>query len=123
MPMSRLTAACLALIVACGAGAALAAENYAEWPELPSRFPSTGGDGTIIDGYNPVVAGNRCVTTFTALTPDGGRYHNYVEFDATEVAGGTLCSNGRWRSIEGSWSGTTPLRVFIRDGVIRGSQG
>src|SRR5438128_444 len=107
--MPRL-AALLALALASTAPAF--AQTYAEWPVLPSRFPSTGGDGTIIDGYNPVVTGNRCVTSFTALTPDGGRYHNYIEFEAVAVDGGTLCQNGRWRSIEGDWSGTTPLRVF-----------
>ena len=117
MPRLAMTA----LLIALSSGAALAMETYSSWPVLPSRFPSTGGDGTIIDGYNPTIVGNRCVTSFTALTPDGGRYHNYVEFEASEAEGGTLCSNGRWRSIEGDARGTTPLRVFIKDGVIRGS--
>jgi hypothetical protein len=115
----RFACATFAFLAWSGSGAHAA--GYAAWPELPSRFASTGGGGVVIDGYHPVVTGDRCVTTFTALTPDGGRYHNYVEFDAVPAEGGILCANGRWRALEGGASGTTPLRVFIRDGVIRGS--
>jgi hypothetical protein len=35
--------------------------------------------------------------------------------------GGTLCTNGKWRAADGSASGTTPFRVFIKDGVKRRS--
>ena len=29
--------------------------------------------------------------------------------------------NGKWQALDGSMSGTTPLRVFIKDGVRRRS--
>jgi hypothetical protein len=48
-------------------------------------------------------------------------YYNSVEFETLQVQGGTLCTNGRWRSRDGSASGTTPLRVFIKGGVVRRS--
>jgi hypothetical protein len=48
-------------------------------------------------------------------------YHNTVEFDAVPEQGGILCTNGRWRGRDGSSSGTTPYRVFVKDGVMRGS--
>jgi hypothetical protein len=35
--------------------------------------------------------------------------------------GGILCTNGKWRSKDGSASGTTPFRVFLKDGVVRRS--
>jgi hypothetical protein len=73
----------------------------------------------MIDGYQPVVSGNKCSTNFTATEPNGMVYHNLVEFDAVEVQGGTLCHNGKWRALDGSSSGTTPFRVFLKDGVWR----
>jgi hypothetical protein len=33
--------------------------------------------------------------------------------------GGTLCTNGRWRSFDGKDSGTTPFRMFFKNGVFR----
>jgi hypothetical protein len=42
-----------------------------------------------------------------------------VDFDAVPAAGGTLCANGRWRALDGSANGTTPFRVFIKDGLVR----
>ncbi|MFS4834752.1 hypothetical protein SOO12_14135, partial [Staphylococcus aureus] len=63
------------------------------------------------------------VTTFMAV-PEGANptvYFNLVEFEAVSVAGGTLCQNGKWRSFEGTQSGTTPFRVFHKEGVFRGS--
>ena len=103
------------------AAAAAAQENYAAWPLLQPEFPSTGGGGIAIRGYNPVVTGDTCATDFTAVEPNGTAHHNIVEFDAVPAQGGVLCTNGRWRARDGSASGTTPFRVFIKDGVRRGS--
>jgi hypothetical protein len=33
--------------------------------------------------------------------------------------GGTYCANGMWRTKDGTGSGTTSLKVFIQDGVVR----
>jgi hypothetical protein len=65
----------------------------------------------------PVIVGNRCITNFTATEPGpGGKiYYNKVEFDTVAVQGGILCAN------DGTMSGTTPFRVFIKDGVVRRS--
>jgi hypothetical protein len=106
------------------APAALAQQDdYASWPPLTPAFESTGGGGIMIGGYNPVVTGNTCRTDFTATEPGpGGKvYHNTVEFDAMPAQGGILCTNGRWRARDGSMSGTTPLRVWWKDGVARRS--
>jgi hypothetical protein len=98
---------------------ASAQENYESWPVLVNPFPSTGGGGVMIGGYEPVVTGRTCVTNFTATTPDGTVYRNIVEFRATPVAGGVLCDDGTWRAVDGGVSGTTPFRVFIKNGVVR----
>ena len=100
---------------------ARAQEVYESWPVIQPSFPSTGGGGIMIGGYDPVVTGSRCSTPFTATEPNGTVHHNIVEFDAVAAQGGTLCENGRWRSADGSASGTTPFRVFIKGGVARGS--
>jgi hypothetical protein len=100
--------------------AALASEDYGAWPVLQDRFPSTGGGGVMIEGYRPVVSGERCATRFQAVEPDGTVHRNEVVFDAVPVQGGILCTNGRWRSLDGDANGTTPFRVFIRDGLVRG---
>ena len=115
---AALTAAalCASLVVS-----ATAQENYESWELLQSRFESTGGGGIIIGEYNPVVVGNKCVTNFTATEPGGKVYYNVVEFDAVPAQGGILCTDGKWRAADGSASGTTPLRVFIKDGVRRRS--
>lgn len=112
----------------CFAGAALlvatavtAQENYEAWAPLTDPFPSTGGGGIMIHDYDPVVANGVCATSFRAIEPNGTTYHNVITFDATETQGGTLCSNGKWRAADGSASGTTPFRVFIKGGVKRGS--
>lgn len=96
-------------------------EDYMRWSIQADRFPSTGGNGVVIGEYRPVVIADRCVTAFTATTPDGTVYRNIVMFDAAPVQGGILCNNGRWSAQDGSASGTTPYRVFIKDGVLRGS--
>ena len=103
------------------AGGAVAQENYESWRLHVSKFPSTGGGGIMIGNYNPVGDGYKCKTDFTATEPNGTVYYNSVEFDAVPAQGGTLCTNGRWRSRDGSATGTTPYRVFVKDGVVRGA--
>lgn len=115
--LSSLIAA-FAVLAANGAGAQ---ENFESWAPLKDPFPSTGGGGIMIHGYDPVVSGSSCTTKFRAIEPNGTTYHNSVVFEAVEAQGGVLCHNGRWRSADGSASGTTPFRVFIKDGVKRGS--
>jgi len=104
-------------------GGAVAEENYESWAPLVNPFESTGGGGIMIGEYRPVVVGDRCLTNFTATEPGpGGKiYYNRVEFDTVAVQGGILCTNGRWQALDGSMSGTTPFRVFIKGGVIRRS--
>ena len=104
-----------------GASAQEKPENFESWPLLTRSFESTGGDGTIIAEYDPVLANGKCVTDFTAKTPDGKVYYNTVEYEIVPVQGGQLCTNGKWRARDGSASGTTPLRMFIKDGVRRRS--
>ena len=99
----------------------LAEEDYTRWEVLQNPFESTGGGGVMIGGYNPVIVGSKCVTNFTATLPDGNVYYNAVEFEIVQVQGGTLCTEGKWRARDGSASGTTPFRVFIKDGVTRRS--
>lgn len=108
----------LAALVGPGAGAQ---EVFESWPPLTNPFPSTGGGGIMIYDYDPVVSGGKCATKFRAVELNGTAYHNVIEFEATEIQGGVLCSKGRWRSADGSASGTTPFRVFIKDGIRRGS--
>jgi len=124
--MRRLLFLCTVLALASAfASAAItrlfAQENYQSWELLKNPFESTGGGGVMIGEYNPVIVGSKCVTNFTATLPDGKVYHNIVEFETVQVQGGTLCTNGAWRARDGSASGTTPLRVFIKDGVTRRS--
>jgi hypothetical protein len=113
-------AAASALMALTVSGAA-AQENYESWALLQSTFESTGGGGIMIKEYNPVIVGNKCVTNFTATEPSGKIYYNMVEFDAVPIQGGILCTDGKWRAVDGTASGTTPLRVFIKDGVARRS--
>jgi hypothetical protein len=75
----------------------------------------------MIGGYAPAVTGPVCATDFTATEPDGAVHRNRVEFDAVPTQGGVLCANGRWRSLDGNASGTTPFRVFFKEGVVRRS--
>jgi hypothetical protein len=93
----------------------VAAEDYAAWPVLKSTFPSTGGGGITIKGYDPVITAGRCVTTFMAVEagPEPKVYANLIEFEAVPVQGGTLCRDGKWRAFEGGASGTTPFRLAL----------
>ena len=70
------------------------------WPLLRSTFPSTGGGGITIKGYDPVITDGKCMTTFMAVEPgeDPNVYRSVVEFEAVPAQGGTLCQNGRWRA-------------------------
>jgi hypothetical protein len=110
-------------LMALAMSGASAQENYESWQPLQSTFGSTGGNDIMIKGYDPVIVGDKCVTTFMAVTPapDVKVYYNVVEFDAAPVQGGTLCNNGKWRSMDGSATGTTPFRVFFKDGMFRRS--
>jgi hypothetical protein len=110
------------ILVASGSIGAHAAEDYAAWPVLKSTFPSTGGGGMMIKGYDPVITGAKCITTFMAVAPGDNPavYSNVIEFDAVPEQGGILCTNGKWRAFEGGAAGTTPFRVFFKDGVFRG---
>lgn len=120
--MRQVTVYCAALILASLATAgACAQENYESWELLQSTFESTGGGGIIIKGYEPVIVGDKCMTNFTATEPGGKVYYNKVEFETVRVQGGTLCTNGKWQALDGSMSGATPLRVFLKDGVRRRS--
>ena len=124
--MRRLLLTCAALALASALASAavtrpLAQENYESWEVLKNPFESTGGGGVMIGEYDPIIVGSKCVTNFTATLPDGKVYYNIVEFEIVQVQGGTLCTNGAWRAQDGSASGTTPFRVFIKDGVTRRS--
>ena len=120
--MRNLTACCLASALSVLAiSRAPAQENYENWPILVNPFESTGGGGIMIGGYNPVIVGDKCVTDFTATDPRGNVYYNVIEFETLQTQGGTLCANGKWRARDGSSSGTTPFRVFLKDGVVRRS--
>jgi hypothetical protein len=112
----------LSITIIVGVVGVSAADDYESWQELRNPFPSTGGGGIMIADYNPVVVGKKCVTNFRAIEPSGQTYHNIVEFDAVETHGGILCTNGAWRATDGSNSGTTPLRVFMKNGIVRRSQ-
>lgn len=120
----RILAAFCLVPLALAAGGALAqdSETYASWPVLRSTFPSTGGGGVMIKGYDPVIVGNKCMTTFMAVEPGSPVtvYANLIEFEAVAAQGGTLCHNGKWRSFDGKDTGTTSFRVFFKDGVFRG---
>ncbi len=119
--MRSLTALSLIFLVL-AAPAADATESPESWPVLKSTFPSTGGGGITIKGYDPVIARTRCMTTFMAVESGDNPavYANLIEFEAMAVEGGVLCHNGTWRAFEGGATGTTPFRLFFKDGVWRG---
>ena len=109
-------------VLALGAPGAIGQESFESWPILKSTFPSTGGGGIMIKGYDPVVTGAKCITTFMAVEPGDNPnvYTSVIEFEAVPMQGGILCQNGKWRAFEGGASGTTPYRVFFKDGAWRG---
>ncbi|HYF55860.1 MAG TPA: hypothetical protein VEA41_16520 [Salinarimonas sp.] len=111
----------LALLALCMLTYPVGAGTYESWPVLPPDFPSTGGGDIMIRNYRPIVIGGICATPFTATEPNGTIHRNVVEFEAVPVAGGVLCRNGRWRAENGQASGTTPLQVFIKNGIVRGT--
>src|SRR5262245_29082165 len=114
----------LAIAIAPSPARAEMQENYASWPLLRSTFPSTGGGGFTIKGYDPVITGGKCVTTFMAVEAGDNPkvYANVIEFEAVPAQGGILCRDGKWRAFDGGASGTTPFRFFFKDGVFRASQ-
>jgi hypothetical protein len=75
-------ATCWLALLALTAPGASAQENYESWPLLRSTFPSTGGNGIMIKGYDPVITGGKCLTTFMAVEPgaDPKVYPNFIEF-------------------------------------------
>jgi hypothetical protein len=79
-------------LIAFAISVAKAEENYESWRLHTPTFPSTGGGGVVIGEYDPVIAGDKCKTDFTATLPDGKVYYNTVEFDAVPAQGGTLCT-------------------------------
>jgi hypothetical protein len=86
----------------------------AGWVPLPTRFESTSGGGWIIDHDQPVLLGDGCVIAFSVISPQGQTFRNIAAFEATPVAGGVLCAQGRWRAEDGSGeAGTTPLEIYI----------
>lgn len=119
----RSIAAAATLALGLAATTAAAEDQFEKWPVLRSTFPSTGGGGMMIKGYDPVITGAKCITTFMAVEPgpNPNVYTSVIEFEAQQAQGGTLCTNGKWRAFEGGASGTTPFRVFFKDGVFRGS--
>jgi hypothetical protein len=96
--MRVLAACCIAWLATTTPGTS-AQENYESWPLLRSTFPSTGGGGIVIKGYDPVITGGKCLTTFMAVEPGAEPkvYPNFIEFEAVAAQGGTLCQNGKWR--------------------------
>jgi hypothetical protein len=117
---------CAVLVGTLATGAEISRANepdFGKWPLLKSSFPSTGGGGITIKGYDPVISGAKCITTFMAVTSASPPevYANVIQFDAVQVQGGTLCQNGKWRAFEGGAEGTTPFRIFFKDGVWRAS--
>lgn len=115
-------ALCILVMVASSHSAVPAAEDFDKWPVLTSTFPSTGGGDITIKGYDPVITGGKCITTFMAVESgvDPKVYANVAEFDAVPAAGGTLCTNGKWRAFDGGATGTTPFQIFFMGGVFRG---
>ena len=107
------------LLMILGLASPVLAEDFGGWKRLTNPFPSTGGGGVMIHDYDPVITGNTCTTDFSARSGTD-RFDGTVVFDAIETQGGVLCTNGRWRMKADGATGTTPFKVFIRDGIKRG---
>jgi hypothetical protein len=122
MPVSARNGAAMAVaLMSLAMATASADDNYESWALLKTPFESTGGGGIMIGGYDPITISDKCRTDFTATEPGGKVYYNKIEFDVLPVQGGILCTNGKWQAVDGSMSGTTPFKVFIKDGVRRRS--
>jgi hypothetical protein len=119
--LRSMAAGVAAALMSLAAGTVSAQENYESWALLQTPFESTGGGGIMIGGYDPITVSDKCRTDFTATEPGGKVYYNKIEFDVLPVQGGILCTNGKWQAVDGSMSGTTPFKVFIKDGVRRRS--
>ena len=80
----RATVACFIAGLALAMSGAAAEERYESWPLLRSTFPSTSGGGITIKGYDPVITGGKCITTFMAVEPGDNPnvYSNVIEFEA-----------------------------------------
>jgi hypothetical protein len=76
----------------------------------------------MIKGYDPVISGGKCFTTFMAVPPGENPpvYPAFIEFDAVAADGGTLCTNGKWKMMDGSNSGTTPFQIYYKGGYFYG---
>lgn len=113
----------LALAAILGAPAPVSAQPQLQpegWAVLPTDFESTGGGGWMILNYRPAVVGDRCITEFKVRSPDGKEISELIAaFTASPLAGGTLCTQGRFFNRSKGDSGETPLVVWIRDGVVR----
>ena len=121
MPASAYIRTAMAVVFLSIAAMAASEDNYESWAPLQTPFESTGGGGIMIGGYDPITVSDKCRTDFTATEPGGKVYYNRIEFDVVPVQGGVLCTNGKWQAVDGSMSGTTPFKVFIKDGVRRRS--
>ena len=122
MPVSARNGAAMAVaLMSLAMATASADDNYESWALLKTPFESTGGGGIMIGGYDPITVSDKCRTDFTATEPGGKVYYNKIEFDVLPAQGGILCTNGKWQAVDGSMSGTTPFKVFIKDGVRRRS--
>jgi hypothetical protein len=74
----------------------------------------------MITQFRPIDDGAICRTNFVTVSPDGKeKYPASVQWTAIPRDGGIYCAMGKWRTKDGSGSGTTPLEVFIKDGVVR----
>ncbi len=109
-----------ATLVALAVSAAAAQENYESWEPMKDPFESTGGGGIMIGGYDPWWSATSAAPNFTATDPGGTVYPNMVEFDAVRpraASSAPTASGGPSTAAPRA----PPLRVFIRDGVSRGS--
>ena len=108
------------LAMCCLAGAlvstALAQENYESWPVLKSSFPSTGGGGITIKGYDPVITGNKCVTTFMAVESGSipNVYPNVIEFEAVPMQGGNAVPERQVACVRGRRQRNHALPRFLQ---------
>ena len=88
MPHAQIRTMGLMLCLLAGSDAAAQSDDYANWPPLKSTFPSTGGGGIMIKGYDPVISKGKCVTTFMAVESgeNPAIYPSLIEFEAVATA-------------------------------------